>query len=172
MPPRSRSPRPDSLERLWAPWRRAYLAQRQPPRCIFCASARSRADARNHVVHRGRHAFALLNRYPYNNGHLMVSPYRHVRRLADLTSSELLELMRLTSQMTDTLTDLLRPDGFNIGINLGRAAGAGIPGHLHLHVVPRWLGDTNFMPTLSQTKVISDSLDELYRQLTRRRSRR
>jgi ATP adenylyltransferase len=123
---------------------------------------RSRRDRRHHVVARGEETFALLNRYPYNNGHLMIAPYRHVGALASLRPAEWTEMLRLARRLTSRLREVLHPHGFNLGVNLGRAAGAGIPGHLHLHVVPRWTGDTNFFPILSQTKVISQSLDELY----------
>ena len=154
------------LERLWAPWRSTFLSQRGVRRCIFCAARRSRADRRHHVVARGAAVFALLNRYPYNNGHLMIAPYRHVGTLASLTPEEWVEILRLSRQLTKRLHQALRPHGFNVGLNLGRAAGAGIPGHLHVHLVPRWNGDTNFMPILARTKVISQSLDELYTLLT------
>lgn len=114
--------------------------------------------------------FALLNKYPYNNGHLMVAPYRHVGTLELLRAEEWSEILRMSQRLTKRLTETLKPHGFNMGLNLGRAAGAGIPGHLHLHIVPRWNGDTNFMPVLAQTKVISQSLDELYTVLTSSRS--
>lgn len=150
---------------LWAPWRLAYVAQAQPRGCLFCRKRRARRDARELVVLRGRRAFVMLNRYPYNNGHLMIAPYRHVGTLEALTSEEWQEIGRLLVQFQRRLTRLLHPHGFNIGLNLGRPAGAGVPGHLHAHLVPRWNGDTNFMPVIAKTKVISQSLDELYRQL-------
>jgi len=155
---------------LWAPWRSPYIEAIRPQggrrlRCIFCAAARSRADRAAWVVHRGRRVFCLLNRYPYNNGHLMISPYRHVGALARLTRAEQAELLETASQMMARLQRALQPHGFNLGINLGRIAGAGIPGHLHLHVVPRWHGDTNFMPIIGQTKIISQSLQALYERL-------
>lgn len=152
-------------EFIWAPWRGAYLSQ--PPRrgCIFCRAKRSRDDRKAHVIYRGRYLFCLLNRYPYNVGHLMVVVNRHVGTLTQLTDPEASELMRATRRMVQWLTKALRPHGFNLGVNLGRAAGAGIPGHLHLHVVPRWVGDTNVMPVVSGTKVLSGSLDALYERL-------
>jgi len=153
--------------RLWAPWRSGYILQtrrgRQP--CIFCTAKRSRNDRRAQVVYRGRRIFCLLNRYPYNNGHLMVTTYRHIGQLSQLTEQEAIELFRVTTKMTRLLTRALRPHGFNLGINLGRLAGAGIPGHLHLHVVPRWVADTNFMPVIGNTKIISQSLEALYAHL-------
>ena len=156
------------MERLWAPWRSAFVT-RLPARrrCIFCAAKRATADARHHVVARGSHTFALLNLYPYNNGHLLLAPYRHVGALDALRAEEWAELLTLTRSLMRTLKRVLHPEGFNFGLNLGRVAGAGIPGHLHLHLVPRWRGDTNFMPILGQTKIISQSLDELYRRLSR-----
>lgn len=164
----SSRPRGDAA-RLWAPWRGRYLAQRGPRRCIFCVAKRSGADRRHHVIARGRRVFALLNRYPYNNGHLLIAPYRHVGRLGSLSEEEWGESLRLSQRLIARLSEALRPHGFNLGMNLGRAAGAGIPGHLHLHLVPRWDADTNFMPVLAGTKVVSQSLDELHRLLTTRR---
>ena len=162
--------RPSNFQRLWAPWRTTYLTTaiggRQP--CVFCAARRSRNDRKAHVLLRGRRAFVILNKYPYNNGHLMVAPARHVGGLDRLTRAEVDELMRLTTRMTKLLTQTLKPHGFNVGLNIGRVAGAGFPGHLHLHVVPRWSGDTNFMPVLGHTKVISQSLDALYEHLRAR----
>lgn len=164
-------------DRLWAPWRGAYISQARRRRrpCIFCVAARSRNDRHVRVVYRGKKAFILLNNYPYNNGHVMVSPYRHVGSLSRLTADEIAELFDLASRAVETLQTVLHPQGFNLGINLGRAAGAGIPGHLHLHVVPRWVGDTNFMWTIAGTKVISESLDALDARLrplmARRRTR-
>ena len=120
------------------------------------------------MIVRNTHVFALLNRYPYNNGHVMVAPYRHVGRIERLTSAEWSGMLGVIRRLTGRLERTIHPHGFNIGFNLGRIAGAGIPGHLHLHLVPRWNGDTNFMPILGQTKVISQSLDELYDLLTAR----
>ena len=157
-------------QRLWAPWRGPYVSQIRRGRhaCIFCAAKRARADRAARVVHRGREVFCLLNRYPYNAGHLMVAPYRHVGVLSRLRRRESAELLDVTAQMVQRLTKLLRPQGFNVGINLGRAAGVGIPGHLHLHIVPRWVGDTNFMPVVGGTRVVSHALDALQQRLTAR----
>ena len=158
-------------QRLWAPWRRVYLTRATSPgrgRCIFCVAKRSTADRRHHVVARGRRVFAILNLYPYNNGHLMVAPYRHIGTLRDVQTAEWNEMLGMLQRLTARLDRTLRPRGFNLGVNLGRIAGAGIPGHLHLHLVPRWQGDTNFMPVIGDTKVVSQSLDELYALLTRR----
>ena len=154
-----------NLDRLWAPWRSTFLSARKGGPCIFCRAKRARADRRHHVIARERVAFALLNRYPYNNGHVMVAPYRHVGELGALSPEEWIGIFRLSQRLVARLRRTLHPHGFNIGFNLGRVAGAGIPGHLHLHIVPRWNGDTNFMPVLANTKVVSQSLDELYRLL-------
>ncbi len=150
------------LSRLWAPWRKRYVSHRGVRRCIFCPARRSKADRRRYVIARGERVFAVLNRYPYNNGHLMIAPYRHVGRAESLTLSEWTEIFRMSLRLMARLSQTLHPHGFNIGMNLGRVGGAGFPGHLHLHIVPRWDGDTNFMPILGNTKVISQSLDELY----------
>ena len=155
------------IDRLWAPWRAAFIRGPKPKHCIFCAAKRSRRDRKTLVVARGKTAFALLNLYPYNNGHLLVAPFRHVATLEGLRPAEWTDMLRLLQRLTRTLSKHLHPHGFNLGMNLGRAAGAGIPGHLHLHVVPRWVGDVNFMPVMTNTKLISQSLDELYRLLTR-----
>ena len=163
-----------AIERLWAPWRGTYvsrIAHASRPRCIFCLAKRSRHDRKHHVVRRGRYVFCLLNRYPYSNGHLMIAPYRHIGSFSNLQAHEALELWQMAALMERHLTALLHPHGFNMGVNVGRAAGAGIPGHMHFHVVPRWVGDTNFMPTVSGTKIISQSLAVLYEQLAHRTAR-
>ena len=158
--------------RLWAPWRHAYVARHEPLRaCIFCAAKRNRDGHTSHVVYRGPRVFCLLNRYPYNAGHLLISVYRHIGDPTRLTDQESSELMQTTTMMMRALTAVLRPHGFNIGMNVGRAAGAGIPGHLHMHVVPRWVEDTNFMPVLTETKIISQALNDLQKQLRRHLAR-
>lgn len=153
-------------KRLWAPWRSTFISNRKQRRCIFCAAGAARQDRRLHVIARNAEVFALLNRYPYNNGHLMVAPYRHVGRLEALRPAEWIAMFELTRRLIRRLNRTLHPHGLNIGFNLGRASGAGFPGHLHLHVVPRWIGDTNFMPVLADTKIVSQSLDEVYALLT------
>lgn len=156
------------MERIWAPWRRGYvIGKRRPSGCLFCRARRAppKKDSLNFVLRRSPAAFLILNRYPYTNGHLMVVPNRHVSSLEQLKDRERLDLLRLLDQALALLRQALHPHGFNIGINLGRIGGAGIPGHAHLHVVPRWAGDTNFMPVLTGSKVISDSLEATYRQL-------
>ena len=162
-------------KRLWAPWREAYFAvTRNPPLkgCLFCRLKRSKPDKENQILTKGPLGFSLLNRYPYNNGHLMVVPNRHVARLDQLSPEEWVELLRLGTDAVARLEKVMHPHGYNLGINIGRAAGAGIPGHLHLHIVPRWIGDTNFMPTIANTKVISQSLASSYRLLNAVRPRR
>jgi ATP adenylyltransferase len=154
------------MDHLWAPWRLAYVAAAQAPRpgdaCFLCAGLASDDDRANLVVLRTPLSVVFLNRFPYNNGHLLVAPRAHKGRLDELTLEELLEVMETLRRMVGVLDGLMKPDGFNVGLNLGRAAGAGLPGHLHWHVVPRWDGDTNFMPVLADVKVIVQSLDALY----------
>ena len=158
------------MERLWAPWRMAYIdnpqAGAKPAGCIFCDKPPQGDDAANWIVYRGQTGFVILNAYPYNNGHLMVVPYRHLSRLADLTPEENAEMMGLAALLTQVLDDLMHPDGYNVGMNLGGVAGAGIADHLHLHVVPRWNGDTNFMPVLADVKVMPETLDQVYHKIT------
>jgi ATP adenylyltransferase len=156
------------MNRLWAPWRMAYITGLDRPAgkgCIFCVKPTQKRDAANHIVHRGKAAFAMMNLFPYNNGHLMIAPYRHVGEFAKLSDVELLEMMRLAQACQRAIANCMRPDGFNLGFNLGRSAGAGIVDHLHLHLVPRWNGDTNFMPVLGGAKVISEALDATCRRI-------
>jgi len=157
---------------LWAPWRMAYIRrfsnEGRSSGCFLCEAGSTSDDEKNLVVLRGEHAFAILNRYPYNNGHLMIAPYRHVGSILDLDGGESEELMKLIKLAVRALMEEYRPDGFNIGLNLGRAAGAGLEDHLHIHVVPRWVGDTNFMPILSETKVIPEGLGEAWRRIRER----
>lgn len=146
------------MKQLWAPWRLEYIRAEKSAGCIFC-DAVARADAEDSlVVARSPRAFVILNLFPYNSGHVMVVPARHVARLADLDDEELLDLTRLLDRTVRVLEQVLRPEGFNVGLNLGRAAGAGVDDHLHVHVVPRWVGDTNFMPVLGETKVLPEHL--------------
>src|SRR5689334_17326700 len=151
------------MEALHAPWRIQYiLGPKAPPGdgSIFARIAQSSDDEDNLVIARGRTCFAMLNNYPYNGGHLMVLPYREVPDFTDLLDDELLELMKLTRRCQQALAKVMQPHGFNIGVNLGRAAGAGIEQHLHIHVVPRWTGDTNFMPVIASTSVLPEALNE------------
>lgn len=134
--------------------------------CVFCRIIKEKNDAENLVVARGEHCFIVLNLYPYNNGHVLIIPNRHVDDLKKLRYAEKKEFLEMIEYAKSLLEDVLNPEGFNIGMNLGRAAGAGIPKHMHMHMVPRWLGDMNFMPTVANTKVISQSLKELHKQLS------
>ncbi len=143
-------------EQLWAPWRLEYVqGGADAGGCVFCDGA-ARADAAGLVVHRGERAYVLMNLYPYSNGHVMVAPYRHIAGPGDLDADERAEVWSLLDRSVRALTAAMSPHGFNAGINLGRVAGAGVEGHLHLHVVPRWNGDTNFMPVLADVKVMPE----------------
>jgi len=156
------------MECLHAPWRIEYiLAPRPAPAevSLFTRIAQSNDDLGHHVIVRDRTCYALLNNYPYNGGHLMVVPYKQVADFDELTDEEMLDLMKLTRRCQAALKAVMKPDGFNIGVNLGKVAGAGIAEHLHLHVVPRWSGDTNFMPVLAQTVIVPQALQELAAQL-------
>jgi len=156
------------MECLHAPWRIQYILAPKPAgsgASLFTAIAQSSNDPDHYVIARDRSAFAILNTFPYNGGHLLVIPYRQTADLNELTDDELLNLMRLTRRCLNALTRLMKPDGFNIGMNLGRVAGAGVAEHLHIHVVPRWNGDTNFMPVIAGTTVVPQALSELAAQL-------
>jgi len=153
------------MDYLWTPWRMEYLTGERPSGCVLCAALAEECDDLSLVVYRGEHAFVVLNRYPYNNGHVMVVPNRHVSTLELLDDEELLSVWKLVNLTVAGERNLASPDGFNIGVNLGKAAGAGIEAHVHVHVVPRWLGDTNFMPVLAQTRVIPESLTDTRRKL-------
>jgi ATP adenylyltransferase len=153
------------LERLWAPWRVDYVTGEQPKGCVFCRKLASDDDAANHVLHRGEHNALLVNTFPYNSGHLMVVPLDHVAELTDLAPAARAEMMELTVIAGEALKRALCWDGLNVGINVGRAAGAGISDHIHLHIVPRWEGDTNFMSTVFGTRIVPQSLDACYEQL-------
>ena len=157
------------LERLWAPWRMQYIgsAGRDDVDCIFCAALEADRDEELFVVHRGELAFVILNAYPYNTGHVMVSPNRHVADLGELEASERSALMELTAQAIEAIRGVMAPEGFNVGMNIGKAGGAGIPGHLHVQVVPRWAGDTNFMSVTANTKVLPEMLADTYAKLIR-----
>lgn len=150
---------------LWAPWRMEYIGRPSEPGCFLCDIFASDDDRANLVLFRGRSTAIVMNRYPYNNGHLMVAPYRHVAELGQLNADERAETMDLAAAAIDALRRTIHPDGFNMGINLGRVAGAGLETHLHTHVVPRWNGDTNFMPVLAGIKVIPQTLEELWDRL-------
>ena len=149
---------------LWAPWRIKYILGKKEG-CIFCDKVKENKDKENYVLLRGKNGFVMLNTFPYNNGHLMVAPYKHVPDLEGLEKDVLGELMGLVKTCTQILKKALKPEGFNIGINLGKVAGAGVEGHIHIHIVPRWGGDTSFISTVGDTKIIPESLDDTYKKL-------
>lgn len=150
---------------MWAPWRMAYINTVQPATCMFCSKAREHRDVANLLLDRGRYAFVMMNLFPYNSGHVLVAPYAHINTLELLGPEEALDLIRLTNRSLKVLRRALKPEGFNIGANLGRVSGAGIEAHVHLHIVPRWNGDTNFMPLFSETRVIPEHVVATYRKL-------
>lgn len=168
-------------EQIWAPWRLSYILgdQQTPksspderilpggePSCFFCQDVIEGDDRQRLIVQHGEKSVTMLNRYPYNNGHLLVAPRRHMARLDQLEACEQLDLIQTVSQMIGLLEKVLKPEGFNVGLNLGRVAGAGVPGHLHWHIVPRWSGDTNFMPVVAGIRVIPQSLEALWEALS------
>lgn len=153
------------MKQIYAPWRMKFIKGRKPRGCPFCRIAGSKDDEKHNVLKRRKFCYSVLNLYPYNNGHLMVIPYRHVDCLGDLDSAALVEMTEELRYWTLKLGRELKPEGFNIGMNLGRAGGAGIEKHIHFHVVPRWNGDTNFMSVLGDVKVIPESLSSVFRKL-------
>jgi ATP adenylyltransferase len=146
------------METLWAPWRMEYIAGPPMTGCIFCESPKAGDDRTLLILARREHAFAMLNRFPYNNGHVLLSPYRHVPELGQLERHERLAILDLATETIEALKETMRPHGFNLGVNMGRVAGAGVAEHVHLHVVPRWDGDTSFMPVTGLAKVVSQHL--------------
>jgi len=155
----------EAMDVLWAPWRMEYILCEKGKGCIFCTKLAEQNDEKNLILYRGKTAFIIMNFYPYNNGHLMVVPNRHTANLADLSEVERLELMTLMRNGVAALQTTISPHGFNIGMNLGKVAGAGVDDHLHFHIVPRWEGDTNYMPIVGHTKVVSEGLQETWQRL-------
>jgi len=153
------------MDRLWAPWRIGYVGSKRK-KCSFCVNQKAKNDKEHYIVERSDYAFSMLNIYPYNNGHLMIAPYRHIKDFDKLGNEEIADMMKLLKKSYRLLKKVVRPQGFNIGINIGDIAGAGFAGHFHIHIVPRWKGDVNFMSTTAGTKVIAESLEELYKRLT------
>ena len=153
------------MNKLWAPWRKPYILSKPTKKCFICRIQASSQDKKHFVLKRTPRSFAVLNLFPYNNGHVMVIPNRHVGDLEKLKDAELLDLLRLTNQIITRLKRIMKPHGMNVGINFERVGGAGVPGHLHIHVVPRWSGDTNFMPVIADTKILSESLQSVYKRL-------
>ena len=150
---------------LWAPWRMAYIGGPRSEGCLLCDLPRDNMDRESLILHRGPRTYVVMNRYPYNNGHLMIVPYRHCADLGQVSTEDSLELMHESQRATRILRRVFGAEGFNVGMNLGKAAGAGIAEHVHIHVVPRWVGDTNFMPVLADTKVMPDYLEATYAKL-------
>jgi len=153
------------MEPIWAPWRIEYIRMEKPKGCILCDKPKENNDGPNYILYRGERNFVMMNNYPYNPGHLMVAPYRHVAVLDELSSEELYEHFDIVRRSLKVLRRVFNPGGFNLGINMGNVAGAGIEDHVHTHIVPRWQGDTNFMPVISATRVIPEALAEIYEQL-------
>lgn len=153
------------FERLWTPWRMEYILGEKPSGCIFCDKPKDNNDRIDLILYRGEKVFVIMNKYPYNNGHLMVTPYDHVSDLSLLDSETMKELMVELQHCTAIMKKVLKPEGFNVGMNVGKAGGAGIDDHLHMHIVPRWAGDTNFMPVMADVRVMPEHLDETYMKL-------
>ena len=155
------------MKRLWAPWRMEYIksVQDDDQECIFCQKPKQTDYKENLIVYRSDQSFVIMNKFPYNNGHLMVVPYNHESDLTKFNDEVLLDIQHLLQLSIQALNETMNPHGFNIGINLGRSAGAGIDDHLHYHIVPRWNGDTNYMPVLAGTKVISEALEDSWQKL-------
>jgi ATP adenylyltransferase len=155
------------MDRLWSPWRYQYITGAgETGGCIFCEKPAENRDAENYIVHRGKRCFVLLNLYPYTSGHLMIAPYEHVGTLEDAPEEALLDMIRLTRAAERHLRRVYRPEGLNLGMNIGKCAGAGIAGHIHMHVLPRWTGDANFMSTIGETRVLPEALPDTWAKLS------
>ncbi|HJX12578.1 MAG TPA: HIT domain-containing protein [Dehalococcoidales bacterium] len=153
------------MEYIWAPWRIQYILDEKPEGCILCGKPQENDDEKNHILFRGDNNFIMLNTYPYNPAHLLIAPYRHVGNVEELTEEERNEHFALMCRSIGVLKEVLKPGGFNMGANLGRVAGAGIEDHCHSHIVPRWQGDTNYIPVLADVRVVPQALDDTYRML-------
>ena len=153
------------MKQLWAPWRMEYIKSEKSDECIFCVLPSSQDDGKNRILFRGKYSFVIMNIFPYNCSHLMVSPYRHIGCVTEQNDSERFEVNQLTEECIKILKTVSEPDGFNIGYNIGKAAGAGYDEHIHCHIVPRWLGDTNFMPVIGDVKVHPEHLVSTYEKL-------
>lgn len=153
------------MESLWAPWRMEYILGKRAPYCIFCPEGDGESDEDRLILHRGRLVMVMMNKYPYNNGHLLVAPWRHVGKMDDLNDDEMLHIMQWIRMCTLILKRVMLPDGFNVGMNLGKTAGAGVEAHIHFHVVPRWEGDTNFLTVLGDIRSIPEHFKQTYTKL-------
>ncbi len=153
------------MKQMWSPWRMEYIRSEKPDGCIFCDLVKQDDDPENLILFRGKTCYVMMNRYPYTNGHLMVVPYQHADTPTALDPQTMYEMMVQVNMCLEVLKEAMRPDGFNVGMNLGASAGAGIKDHVHMHIVPRWTGDTNFMPVLSDTRVIVEGLAQCYDSL-------
>ena len=153
------------MKHIWAPWRMEYIQTEKTEGCILCEKPRQGSDAVNYILYRGEKNFVMMNAYPYNPGHLMIAPYRHLSSLEELTDDELHEHFDIVSRSIRVLRQVFNPGGFNLGMNIGKIAGAGIEDHIHTHIVPRWQGDTNCMPVISDVRVIPEALAETYQKL-------
>jgi ATP adenylyltransferase len=153
------------MKMLWAPWRIEYIRAKKAAGCILCDKPKESDDAGNYILYRGKKNFVILNLYPYNPGHLMVAPYRHLGNLDDFTDEELREHFEIVRRFVTITRATFEPAGFNMGINVGKVAGAGVEGHVHTHIVPRWQGDTNFMPVIGDMRVVSEGLAQTYQRL-------
>jgi len=155
------------MDYLWTPWRYAYVSGTEKPAgCVFCQAAREKDDQKAGIVHRGAHCFVILNAYPYTPGHVMIVPYTHLDELRRLPVEAANEMMALSQRMESVLREIYRPDGINLGMNIGKAAGAGIAGHIHLHVLPRWVADANFISVVGETRVLPETLESTWKKLS------
>jgi ATP adenylyltransferase len=155
-----------AMDYLWTPWRYAYVSNAEKSvGCVFCEAPKEKDDAKTMIVHRGEHCFVILNAYPYTPGHVMIVPYEHLDELRKLPSEAANEMMMLAQKMETVLRELYRPDGINLGMNIGKAAGAGIAGHIHMHVLPRWVADANFMSVVGETRVLPETLDVTWERI-------
>jgi ATP adenylyltransferase len=155
------------MDRLWAPWRMGYIVNNSKDHtsCFLCEARKQNDDRKNYVLYRGRHSYVIMNLYPYNNGHLLVVPYEHIPDMTALSIDALTDLMRCTQDSLNALKQDMNPEGFNVGINIGKVAGAGLPGHMHIQIVPRWTGDTSYLTVFDETRVMPELLDGTYERL-------
>jgi ATP adenylyltransferase len=156
------------MDYLWTPWRYAYVSTAEKAQgCVFCNAVNAGGDEKNLIVHRGQRCFVILNAYPYTPGHVMIVPYEHVDELQKLPPEAATEMMALAQRMETVLRELYHPDGINLGMNIGKAAGAGIAGHIHMHVLPRWVADANFLSVVGETRILPETLEETWKRMTK-----